>query len=98
MTLAQRIVIAQDDGHAVMAMALAALLLFGAIAALVFIGVHPAPAKASAHQPPPAASPIPKAGQPTCDAALARARDTRALPAEEAVAVSMAMLRACGVR
>lgn len=97
MTLAQRIVIAQDDGHAVMAMALAVLLLFGAIAALVFIGVNPAPAKASAHQPP-AASPIPKAGQPTCDAALARARDTRALPAEEAVAVSTAMLRACGVR
>ncbi|MBO9544127.1 hypothetical protein [Caulobacter sp.] len=96
MTLAQRIVIANDDGRAVMAVALAALLLFSVIAVLVFVGVHPA--QASAPQPAPAASPIPKADEPACKAALARARDTRGLPAEEAIAASTAMLRACGVR
>nr|WP_295107445.1 hypothetical protein [uncultured Caulobacter sp.] len=96
MTLAQRIVIAQDDGRAVMVVALAALLLFGVIAILVFAGIHPA--QASASQPGSAASPIPKADEPACKAALARARDTRGLPAEEAIAVSTAMLRTCGVR
>lgn len=98
MTLAQRIVIASDDGKGVMALALAALMLFAVIAVLVFVGVHPAPAEASAHQPSHAASPLLKSGEPACKAALARARDTRGLPAEEAVAVSTAMLRACGVR
>jgi hypothetical protein len=98
MTLAQRIVIAQDDGRGVMALALAALLLFGVIAVLVFVGLHPAPAEASAPQPAPAASPITKADQPACKAALARARDTRGLPADEAIALSTAMLRACEVR
>lgn len=105
MTLTQRIVIASDDGRGVMALALAALLLFGVIAVLVFVGVHPAPAEASAPPAvsppaasPPAASPIVKADEPACKAALARARDTRGLPAEEAIAVSTAMLRTCGVR
>lgn len=98
MTLAQRIVITSDDGRGIMALALAALLLFGVIAVLVVVGVHPAPAEASAPQPTRAASPITKAADPACQAALERARDTRALPAEEAVAASTAMLRACGVR
>lgn len=100
MTLTQRIVIASDDGRGVMALALAALLLFGVIAVLVFVGVHPAPAEASAPPAasPPAPSPIVKADEPACKAALARARDTRSLPAEEAIAVSTAMLRTCGVR
>lgn len=102
MTLAQRIVIAHHDEHGdargVMAVALAALLLFAAIAVLVLVGLHPAPAEASAHQPSTAASPLTKADEPACKTALARARDTRGLPAEEAIAVSTAMLRACGVR
>lgn len=99
MTLAQRIVITSDgptyDGRAAMAVALAALMLFAAIAVLVFVGVHPAPAQASAQQA--AASPIANADQPACTAALARARDTRGLPVEEAIAASTAMLRACDV-
>lgn len=94
MTLAERIVIANDDGRGVIAAALAALMLFGVIAVLVFVGVHPAPAQASAH---PAASPIAKAHEPACAAALDRARDTRDLPAEEAIAASTAMLRACDI-
>lgn len=92
MTLTQRIVIAQDDGRGVMAVALAALLLFSAIAVLVFVGVHPAPAEASG----PLA--LSSANNPACAAALAKARDTRGLPAEEAIARSTAMLRACDVR
>lgn len=95
MTLAQRIVIASDDGKGVMAVALAALMLFSVIALLVFVGVHPAPAEASAH--PVAASPIAKADDPACAAALTRARDTRGLSAEDAIAASTAMLRACDV-
>ncbi|WP_454761509.1 hypothetical protein [Caulobacter segnis] len=98
MTLTQRIVIPTDDGRGVMAVALAALLLFAAIAVLVLVGLHPAPAEASAHQPSTAASPLTKADDPACKTALARARDTRGLPAEEAIAVSTAMLRACRVR
>lgn len=102
MTLAQRIVIAHHDEHGdgrgVMALALATLLLFGVIAILVFVGARPAPAEASAHQPSTAASPLTKADDPACKSALARARDTRGLSAEEAIAVSTAMLRACGVR
>lgn len=91
MTLTDRIVIAPDDGRGVMAVALAALLL-GAIAVLVFVGVHPAPAEASAQQA------LSSANNPACAAALAKARDTRGLPAEEAIARSTAMLRACDVR
>lgn len=95
MTLAQRIVIASDDGRSVMALGLAALLLFGAIALLLSVGLRPAPAQASA---PPVAAPVAKAAQdPACAAALDRARDTRGLPADEAIARSTAMLRACNV-
>lgn len=96
MTLTQRIVIAQDDGRGVMAVALAALMLFGVIAMLVVVGLHPAPAEASSHQP--LASPLANADRPACAAALAKARDTRGLPADEAIALSTAMLRACDVR
>lgn len=96
MTLAQRIVIAGDDGRGLMVLALAALMLFSVIALVVFIGAHPAPAEASGHQA--TASPLAKSDDPACRTALARARDTRHLPADEAVAVSTAMLRACGVR
>jgi hypothetical protein len=93
MTLTQRIDIAQNDGRGVMAVTLAALLLLGMIAVLVFVGLHPAPAQASAT--PPLASPLANADNPACAAALAKARDTRGLPAEEAIAASTAMLRAC---
>lgn len=99
MTLTQRIVIPSDNDHGIMAVALAALLLFGAIAILVFLGVQPAPAEASAHPAQPAAaSPIANAHEPVCAAALARARDTRGLSAEDAIAASTAMLRACDLR
>jgi hypothetical protein len=95
MTLAQRIVIAGDDGKSVMALSLAALLLFGVIALFLLVGLRPAPAEASAHA---AAAPVAKAAQdPACAAALDRARDTRGLPADEAIARSTAMLRACHV-
>lgn len=92
MTLAQRIVIAQDNARGVFAVALAALVLLGAVAVLLVVGLHPAPAQASA---PVATSPIVNADDPACAAALAKARDTRGLPAEEAIAASTAMLRAC---
>ena len=96
MTLTQRIVITQDDGRGVMAVARAALMLLGVIGDLVFVGLHPAPAEASAHQP--LASSLANADKPACAAALAKARDTRGLPADQAIAVSTAMLRACDVR
>jgi len=96
MTLAQRIVITNGADQGVTAVALAALMLFSAIAVLVFVGVRPAPAQASAH--PVATSPIANAHEPACAAALARARDTRGLPTDEAIAASTAMLRACDIR
>ena len=78
MTLAQRIVIASDDGRSVMALGLAALLLFGAIALLLSVGLRPAPAQASA---PPVAAPVAKAAQdPAC--AAARRALTRRLALE----------------
>lgn len=99
MTLAQRMVIADTDSKGVIAVALAALMLFAVIALLVFVGVHPAPAEASAHTAPQAAaSPIANVQEPACAAALAKARDTRGLSADDAIAASTAMLRACDVR
>lgn len=95
MTLAQRIVITDDDGRGVLAVALAALMLFCMIALLVFVGLHAAPVEAAA--PRAAASPIANAHEPACATALARARDTRGLSAEDAIAASTAMLRACDI-
>lgn len=102
MTLTQPIVIASqgkhDDGRGVMAVALAALMLLAAMAVLVLVGLRPAPAEASAHTAPTATtSPIAKAHEPACAAALSRARDTRGLSAQDAIAASTAMLRACDI-
>ncbi|WP_343699193.1 hypothetical protein [Caulobacter sp.] len=76
-----------------MAMALASLLLVAVIAALVALGVQRAPA----HDPAPAPT-IVKARDPACLAALDKARDTQGLPAGDAIALSTAMLKACGVK
>jgi hypothetical protein len=94
MTLTQRIVIPSDSGRGVMAVALAALMLVAVIAVIVFLGAQPAPVQVSAA----ATSPIANAHEPACKAALARARDTRGLPSEEAIAAATAMLRACEIR
>lgn len=93
MTLTQRIVIPSDSGRGVMAVALAALMLVAVIAVIVFLGVQPAPVQASSA----ATSPIANADRPACASALAHARDTRGLSAEDAIAASTAMLRACEI-
>ena len=98
MTLAQRIVIASDESKGVMALTLAALMLFGVIAVLVFVGVHPAPVQAQASPEQVTTSPVANSEKPACAAALARARDTRGMSARDAIAASTAMLRACDIR
>jgi negative regulator of sigma E activity len=94
MTLTQRIVIPSDSGKGVMAVALAALMLLAVIAVVIFVGAQPASGQASTS----ATSPIANAHEPVCATALARARDTRGLSAEDAIAASTAMLRACEIR
>lgn len=101
MTLAQRLPLARPaplSAAALMAIVLVALLLLAALTVVVWLGAHPVP-RASASLPSPNAAPtLAKADDPACAAALAKARDTRALSAEAAVAASTAMLRACDVR
>ncbi len=94
MTLTQRIVIPSDSGRGVMALALATLMLLAVMAVIIFVGEQPASVQASTS----ASSPIANAHEPACATALARARDTRGLPAEDAIAASTAMLRACEIR
>lgn len=101
MTLAQHSTAAQPaspPSPAILAIALAVLLLFAAIGLVILLGGQPAPAaQAAARDPVGRTRTLAKAGEPACAAALAKARDTRGLGAQAAIAASTAMLRACDV-
>lgn len=101
MTLTQRLIFSSDHdrpaGRGLIAMVAAVFALFVAIAAIVFLGVMPAPALSGMTR---GASPqgfIAKADDPACAAALARAKTSRGLSGDQAVAAATAMLRACDI-
>jgi hypothetical protein len=91
MTAAQRLDFSDGSRQAkgLVAIAIAILALFVAVATVAYLGVAPAP--------PGRTNPIAKAQDPACAAALARARASHGLSGDEAVAASTAMLRTCNV-
>jgi hypothetical protein len=85
--------------RALAALVLAVLTLFGGFAAIVWIGTTPTTALGlTGHAPFAASAQNPVATvSPACAAALARARASKTLPSDQAVAANTAMLRACQV-
>jgi hypothetical protein len=101
MTSAQPFSHAPDSRHlsrALAALVMAVLMLFGAFATIVFVGVTPRERPLTFGR---VAGPSgdAQAGQasdsPACAAALRRARASHTLPAGQAIAINTAMLRAC---
>lgn len=87
------------EARTILVVAVASLLLVGAVGFFILLGGQPLPVAQAATRPtPPVTAPLAKANDPLCAAALAKARDTRALTPEDAIAASTAMLRACEVR
>lgn len=100
MTLAPRIDLASRahrDGAGVtpglVAIGLASLILAGALCATLAFGLRPMAARGGVHG---RGSAPAHRDDPKCRAALDHARDTQDRPADEAIAASTAMLRACG--
>ncbi len=75
--------------RALVALVAAVVALFGLVVAVIVLGTSPMPLATSGLKD------STLADTPACTAALARARDSHALPGQEAVAASTAMLRAC---
>lgn len=101
MTLAQRMPLARPapvPAAALMVLGLCLLLLVAALALVVWLGGRPITRTAASPASANAQPILAKADDPACAAALAKARDTRGLSAEAAVAAATAMLRACDVR
>jgi len=87
----------QPVSRALAALVLAVLTLFVAIVALVFLGAAPKAAEpATGHAlSTTASSSALLTDSPACAAALDRAKASRTLPGDQAIAANTAMLRAC---
>ncbi|AYV48562.1 hypothetical protein CFHF_19925 [Caulobacter flavus] len=98
MTLAPRITFALApplQARWILTIAVAVLVLTAAMAFVVLVVAQPSPLSAAPRAAATPSGPLAKAGDPLCAAALAKARDTRGLSAQEAIDASTAMLRAC---
>ncbi|MBI1684101.1 hypothetical protein [Caulobacter hibisci] len=97
MTLALRLAPTHDNRQVPRLLAMRVgviLVLILSVAALVFVGTGPTRPEAGGPIGAAAAGPAPTA---ECSAALRRARASKGLPSQEAVARSTAMLRACKI-
>lgn len=89
-----------SDARRLIALLMAVLALLAVFAIVVYLSVFAAPTGRAIKVGPDPAGMRPalvKAREPACAAALARARRTRELPVEQAIAASTAMLRTCDI-